>query len=176
MHARLLAGAMCPWRYRRGAARISWRGLVEWLNPARAWRQVRDGDFGRGELATGVAIGLFIANLPVYGVQTLLALYTARKLHLHPLPVVAGSQVSTPPVGPAMVAGAIWIGHVLLHGAIPSWSDMDASRVGVTKLIGPLLADWAVGSVVMGFAMAVAGFAATLALFRFVQADSATRA
>jgi uncharacterized protein (DUF2062 family) len=119
-------------------------------------------------VATGVAVGIFIANLPAYGVQTILALYAARRLHLHPLPVVAGSQVSTPPVGPAMVAGAVWVGHVLLHASVPAWGDVDVRREGVARVVGPLLADWAVGSVVMGLVMAVVGFVVVSAVFRRV--------
>ena len=124
------------------------------------------------ELATGVAIGIFIANLPLYGVQTLLALYAARRLHLHPLPVVAGSQVSTPPVGVAMVVVAIYTGHVVLHGSPPSASEFDVGRLGLMHVGGPLLVEWVVGALLVGLAMAVAGFVVTSALFRFVQPSS----
>jgi uncharacterized protein (DUF2062 family) len=186
MHARLLGRALVPWPHRRWPEhargdekkRPAWNGLVEWLNPARAWRQLRQGEFGRTELATGVAIGIFIANLPLYGLQTLLALYAARKLHLHPLPVVAGSQVSTPPVGIAMVAAAIYMGHVVLHGAAPSWSDFDVARLGVVNVGGPLLVEWVIGAVLMGVIMAAVGFVLASVLFRFVvqQTEPAARA
>jgi uncharacterized protein (DUF2062 family) len=189
MHVRLLGRALAPWPHRRwpaaegrevaeGRERSArfWDGLVEWLNPARAWRQLRGGEYGRMELATGVAIGIFIANLPLYGVQTLLALYAARRLHLHPLPVVAGSQVSTPPVGVAMVVGAIYVGHVVLHGTPPSVSEFDVGRLGLMHVGGPLLAEWVVGALLVGLAMAVAGFVVTSALFRFVQPSEAVEA
>jgi glycosyltransferase involved in cell wall biosynthesis len=182
MHVRLLGRALTPWPHRRWPESRNvvehkksghlWDGLVEWLNPARAWRQLRGGEFGRMELATGVAIGIFIANLPLYGVQTLLALYAARRLHLHPLPVVAGSQVSTPPVGVAMVVAAIYTGHVVLHGSPPSVSEFDVGRLGLMHVGGPLLAEWVVGALLVGLAMAVAGFVVTSALFRFVQPSS----
>lgn len=185
MHLRLLSRAMVPWPNRRWpAAGVEvkvkkdrfWNGLADWLNPVRAWRQLRSGAFGRTELATGLAIGIFIANLPLYGLQTLLALYTAKKLHLHPLPVVAGSQVSTPPVGIAMVIAAIYTGHVVLHGSLPSWGDFDVTRLGLMNVGAPLAVEWLIGAVLMGLTMAVLGFVAANALFRFVQADATSRA
>lgn len=185
MHVRLLARALAPWPHRRwpaGAAKVerkrpAWGEWLEWVNPLRAWRQLREGEIGRTEMATGVAIGIFIANLPLYGLQTVLALYTARRLHLHPLPVVAGSQVSTPPVGIAMVLAAIYVGHVVLHGSLPSVNGFEASWAGVMNAGGPLITDWLVGALLMGVTMAVAGFALTNALFRFVQpADAGARA
>jgi uncharacterized protein (DUF2062 family) len=173
MHVRLLARAMWPGKHVRWPGGEPVRresimgGLVEWVSPVRAWRQLREGEYGTTETAAGVAVGIFIANLPLYGVQTLLALYTARRLHLHPLPVVAGSQLSTPPVGVAMVFGAIVVGHVMLHGALPRWEGFDATRAW--EMGWPLLVDWAVGSLVLGFVMAVGGFFVVNALLRLVQ-------
>ena len=175
MHARLLARALWPARHRSWSADRNethgwtWRGLADWLNPLRVWRQLREGDLGRTETAVGVAIGIFIANLPLYGLQTVLALYAARRLHLHPIPVVVGSQASTPPVGVAMVVAAIVVGHVLLHGGLPQADELDPRRVGWSGAGLPLLADWAVGSVVVGFVMAVIGFFVVSTLFGLVR-------
>src|SRR5438132_1578934 len=94
------------------ACRICWCGG----RAARAWRAVRDDPAQRSRFAAGLAVGVFIANLPLYGAQTLLSLYAARRLRLNPLTVVVGSHFSTPPIGPLLVAAAIALGHLLTHG------------------------------------------------------------
>ena len=95
------------------------RRFGRWLNPMPAIRQLREDDVGRVNAAAGLAVGAFIANLPAYGLQTVLSLYAARRLHLHPLSVVIGSHLSTPPVGPVLVAAAVTIGHLVLHAELP---------------------------------------------------------
>ncbi|MDB5331564.1 MAG: glycosyl transferase family 2 [Phycisphaerales bacterium] len=177
LHARLLLRRLSGWphaKYPAGQALATppfWRGLGQWLNPLRAWRELRRGDFGRTELASGIAVGVFIANLPVFGVQTLLALYVARRLHLHPLAVVVGSKASTPPVGPLLIAAAIWLGHLLLHGSRLTWKGLIRPMDGhVFQAMLPLLLDWIVGATLIGTGMAVITFAIASFLFRSVPA------
>jgi uncharacterized protein (DUF2062 family) len=151
-------------------ARLMTRALVRWISPARAWREVRHDENGPREFSAGLAVGVFIANLPLYGVQTLLSLYAARRLRLHPLSVVAGSHLSTPPIGPVLVALAIGVGHFLLHGewlAMPNW---ELSCRGWIELAGKLIVDWSIGSVVVGAALAAATFLVSHALLRYVAA------
>jgi uncharacterized protein (DUF2062 family) len=111
---------------------------------------------------------VFIANLPVYGLQSVLSLYTARRLHLHPLPVLLGSHLSTPPVGPLLIAAAIGLGHLILHGSLPAWADYDPRRAGWWAILKPLLLEWSLGALLLGFVMAVVTFMVTVSLMRFV--------
>jgi uncharacterized protein (DUF2062 family) len=180
MHAMLVLRAMTPWpfetlatpdaeRARASALRRGggWRGFLDWINPARAWREVRKDNVGRTEFAVGLALGVFIGNLPAYGLHTLLSLYTARRLHLHPLAVVFGSHVSTPPLGPLLVTVALTVGHMLMHGgALPAPADFDVINRGVSSTLGPRLLEWAVGGLILGVAMAAVTFAATLLVLR----------
>ncbi|HZL38235.1 MAG TPA: DUF2062 domain-containing protein [Tepidisphaeraceae bacterium] len=172
MHARLLTRALSGWRHRQYHAGAEaavgqpfWSGFWRWLNPMRAWRELRQGGASRSEMAAGIAIGVFIANLPAYGVQTLLALYAARRLHLHPAAVVVGSKISTPPVGPILIVAAVWLGHLLLHGSRLTRADFGPINAHLFARMAPMLLDWLVGSVVIGAAMAVAAFAVAKALF-----------
>src|SRR6185436_8091079 len=120
MHARLVGRALLPIPHPQmdhpsaTAPRTWWRAMVEWLNPLRAWRDLREQRIGPREMASGVALGVFIGNLPLYGVHTLLSLYAARRLHLNPWSVVVGSHVSTPPAGPVLIATAIGVGNWIL--------------------------------------------------------------
>jgi uncharacterized protein (DUF2062 family) len=178
MHVRLLARAMFPWPHpkwptdRAAAAsdRPRWRRLIDWISPARVWRELREQRLASHEVATGVAVGVFIGNLPVFGVQTLLSLYAARRLHLHPLPVVIGSHISTPPVGPVLVAVAIGVGHWLLHGKwleLPAWQ---ATWSEWARVAGRLMIEWSVGALLVGFVLAVTSWIVSNFLLRYLAA------
>ena len=165
-----------PWRDSFRAvpmhARLTSLALLDWISPARAWRQLRREETGAHEMASGLAVGVFIGNLPVYGVQTLLSLFAARKLRLHPLSVVAGSHISTPPIGPVLVALAIGVGHFLLHGKwleMPAW---ESTWRGWLQLFGRLMLEWSAGAVVVGAILASATFLISHALFRYLAAPT----
>jgi uncharacterized protein (DUF2062 family) len=183
MHGRLMLRALSPFTRRRkpagelsGSARAAakpWRHFAQWINPVGAWRQLRADDTGRATAAAGLAIGAFIANLPAYGFQTVLSLYAARRLHLHPVAVVAGSQLSTPPVGPVLVAAAIAVGHVLLHGRLPALAEYRAAiaQGGAWRLLGSFLLEWTLGALIVGFVCACVTFAVANRLFRLAARD-----
>jgi uncharacterized protein (DUF2062 family) len=120
----------------------------------------------RTELAAGLAVGVFIANLPAYGFQSVLSMLAARRLHLHPLAVLLGSHISTPPIGPVMVAAAITLGHVLMHGSVPSLAELNPHDMGWSAVLGPLLVQWLVGSLILGAVMSAATFALASLLVR----------
>ena len=165
LHAGLIARAILPLPHRRtcplpAPQRESIRDMVRSLSPREMWRQLRADDLGRMSLAAGVAIGTYIANLPLYPVQTLVSLYVARRLHLHPLAVVLGSLLSTPPIGPVLILLAIVVGHFVLHGnlvafPIDQWSSADAATI-----VQGVLLEWVVGSVLVGAACMMLTFAA----------------
>ena len=155
-------------------ARLAAVALLHWISPARAWRQLRREEAGAQEMASGLAVGVFIANLPLYGVQTMLSLIAARKLRLHPLSVVAGSHLSTPPIGPMLVALAIGVGHFLLHGnwiETPRW---ESTWSGWLQLFGRLMLEWSVGSIVVGSALAAVTFVLAHAVLRHLVAAAPT--
>ena len=173
MHLRLMLRALGPLPRARPAdaserpAVPRWRRLADWLNPMPALRQLREDDVGRANAAAGLAMGAFIANLPAYGFQTALSLYAAKRLHLHPLSVVAGSHLSTPPIGPVLVAAAITIGHVLLHAELPTLSGYDVRAVGLRPLLRACFLEWTIGGIVMGLFSAWVTYLSSRWLFRF---------
>ena len=177
-HIRLLMRTLVPWPHPRWPekavqtgvlTRGLWRELLRWLSPRQVWRHLRDDQVAKSDMALGLSIGVFIANLPCYGVQGLLALYVARRLHLHPLGVLLGTQISTPPIGVAMVAGALCVGHLVLHG---SWIPISPDQLAMADLKGlvpSLLLDWAVGSVILGVAMACVTYPAAMLLLKMIR-------
>ena len=173
MHARLLLRTITPIPHRRYhpagvplKKRFSVRDVLSWINPMRAWRELREGQIDRNEFATALATGVFVANLPVYPCQTVMVLYLARRLHLNPLAAIAGSQISTPPITAALIAGAICVGHLLLHGSMPVWPDFHSAHAVWQTLAWPLMLDWAVGGVIVGLTLAAIAFALAHWLFR----------
>jgi len=173
MHARLLLHTVAPIprrRYRPGGRPLrkwfSMRELLSWMNPMRAWRELREGSIDRNEFAAALAVGVFVANLPVYPLQTVVSLYLARRLHLNPLAALAGSQISTPPVGFVLIAAGIYGGHLILHGSLPPIPDLHHAHALWRTLARPLLIDWVVGGTALGVVMGVIAFVLANRLFR----------
>jgi uncharacterized protein (DUF2062 family) len=168
MHARLVGRTLLPIPHRKWsgyrpphAPPRKWlRETFRWLSPIRAWRELRtDGDgIDRSTAAIGFASGVFIANLPIYGLQTAASLYIARRLHLHPIPVVAGSQLSTPPLGLFLSAAAISLGYLILHGKWIVWQNFDITQIGLGQMLGPLIGAWLLGGFLIGLALGTAAF------------------
>ena len=189
MHARLLARALTPWprhpqwpptgpETAAGTAdlpRGSWgRRLWNWLNPAEAWRQARRDQVSRETFAAGLSVGAFIGNLPVYGLHAWIGLYVARRLHLHPVAVVIGTHISTPPVGPLLNMAAIALGHVLLRGSLPAPGDYSIRELGFLEVLKRTALEWSVGSLIVGLACAMAVFITSNRLLRLTAARERT--
>lgn len=179
MHVRLVFRAIAPVphrRYRPGGRRpprrFSLRGLMNWMNPLRAWREMKQGDLDHNEIAAALSVGVFIANLPVYPFQTVLALYLARRLHLNPLAVLAGSQASMPPITALLIAAAVCVGHLLLHHALPGWPDVHSIRAIWNSTGRPFLVDWLVGAPVVGVVLAAIVFGLARRLLPFPESDA----
>jgi uncharacterized protein (DUF2062 family) len=182
MHLRLVGRALLPWPHKKWPprparphdARPLWRRLLKWVSPVEAWRQLRRDRVGRAELSTGLAVGAFIANLPLYGVQTLFSVYAAKKLHLHPLAVVLGSQLSMPPVGPLLVIAGICVGHAVLHGSLPTPESYNVSDImhmnfhAFHMLFRAMFFEWLLGGVILGVAAGAATFGVASLVFKLL--------
>ena len=185
LHARLLGRALVPWPHpkwpgrevalREGTAltpkeHVSWsRRIWAWISPREAWRQLRRDRIGRTELSAGLAVGAFIANLPLYPFQTLAAVYTAGRLHLHPLAVVLGAQLSMPPINAVLIIAAIGLGHLILHGTTPTLSDFNFFELRWQQwehLFRRLLLEWLIGGTIIGLGCAALVFVVTNLAFR----------
>jgi glycosyltransferase involved in cell wall biosynthesis len=162
MHLRLLGISFVP----RPELRVAdgadtgkiWLRLARWISPIRFWRDLRCDPKEHTRFATAFAAGVFIANLPLYGVQTLLSLFVARRFRLNPVAVVIGSSISTPPVGPLLIAGAIGIGNLCIHGSWPQISTFDPRTVGYVALVKTVLLEWTIGGIICGTVLALATY------------------
>lgn len=171
MHARLLARSLCPSRVKRfdmmAPTGTLFRRITSWFSPMRAWREARETEAGRTRFSVALATGILIGNTPLYGFHSGLSLLAARLFHLHPLTVVAGSHVSTPPLGPILVASAIALGHFILAGNWPTWSSFDPRTHGFANTAGRTLLEWTIGGVVIGVTLAMLAFVGMQIALRF---------
>lgn len=172
LHTRMLARAVMPWPHDRSmdtdpveqekhSRQTSLARVLHWLNPVRAWKQVLDPSVGKGEISLAMGLGVFIANLPVYPLQSVVALYFAHRLHLHPAVVFAGSTLSTPPVGFALIAAAVACGHLVLTGSWPTLEAFDPDKVGWVTLVVRAMIHWIIGSLIVGLVTAAIAFVVT---------------
>jgi uncharacterized protein (DUF2062 family) len=131
-----------------------WR-LLHWFSPWRAWRELKVGETARRNFAVGLAIGVFIACLPIYGLQTVLCLYAARKFALHPLSVVAGSQLSAPPMGPVLSVVSIVLGHSIITGQMPDLTHWRSYQMPTMSMhvVNSFLISWIIGGVILGMVL-----------------------
>lgn len=180
MHVRLFVLAMLPLRRRgrpdgaggRAGFRVRARRFVGWMNPARCWRELRDSELGSLELSLSVAVGAFIGTSPLFGLHSALCLYTAWRTRLHPAPMLLGSQVSIPPIGFVLAGVSILVGHELLalFGPGERWDTWPVlAWESLPALTWEVVLAWAVGSVPVGLAIALAvfvGLRVTLPVFR----------
>jgi glycosyltransferase involved in cell wall biosynthesis len=179
LHARLIARTLWPWFPKRTAenpgtttagGRQRWRDVARRISIREFWLQLKEHPENRSVLAAGLAMGVFVANLPAYGFQTLLGLYLARRLHLNPLAVVLGTHFSTPPIGPALVGAAVWVGHLFMTGGIMTLADLDIARHGTAAVVGRMFLEWVVGGILLGVVFGVLCFAGSLLVLRWVAA------
>ncbi len=177
MHCPLTVRTLLPWPHRKWerapkrkptSARALGHQLIQSLNPAAAYRELKRDSAAGPALAVALGLGVWIANLPLYGVQTAMAIYLAKRLHLNPLAMVLGTQASMPPAGPVLIAAAIAVGHFILHGSLPAMANLDVRHLGWGRVIGPALLDWLVGGIVVGLILGAATFLVSWRLFRRV--------
>jgi len=126
------------------------------------YHQARAEGAGKNGVAAGFAIGVFITNTPLWGLHSLLCVLTARMLKLHPLPMLTGSLIGLPPVGPALIIAAISLGSFLMHGRWLHIADLELtphSPAKMFKVFREIALEWTLGSLIVGAAAALLGFA-----------------
>jgi uncharacterized protein (DUF2062 family) len=129
------------------------------------WQRAKDEHSSPREVGLSVGVGAFIACTPLVGFHLWLALAFATILRLNRLWAMIGSRLSTTPIFLLTTFGEIQLAHRLRTG---HWAAMTVHQALAR---GPeLLIDWAIGSVIIGAAVAaIAGLAATALARRWEQ-------
>ncbi len=200
LHLRLFIRAVMPWPFKKwpppastppppGAnadqalasvapQRPLWQRALLWFDPRELVRSARRDRVSQMSVAAGLGVGALVANLPVYPVQTLVAVYLAKRLHLHPVSTVAGSQLAFPPIGLALIFAAITLGHLVLTGSPPRWSDFrdlgSLSFGEIRHLMHEYFLSWWIGGVALGIVLGLATFILGILLLKLVPVESET--
>ncbi len=135
-------------------------GYVAWHN-RHTWkavvRELFTAHLADARLPTAVGVGLLIGFFPAYGLQTLLAIYVARRIHLNVAVTVLASQISIPPLTPLCILASVEVGSLLLygHGLSPGmvhWRHLTGLQV-LKTFLAPVL----VGGIVCGLIVGTTG-------------------
>jgi len=116
-----------------------------------------------GRLAAAVGLGLFCGIAPIWGFQMAAALALAHQFRLNKAIALAASNISFVPLAPVVIAGGLIVGHFLWTG---HWVDF--SPAAAARQVPAYLAQWVLGSVVLGMLVGVLGAGAAFLLARGV--------
>jgi uncharacterized protein (DUF2062 family) len=122
--------------------------------------QLYNPDQSEEQKALSAAFGIFMGIIPIWGFQTLLAIFLAFALKLNKTLVVIFSQISFPPLMPLVIflsyrAGQFWMGNKVAGIAF----DTNLSF----KNIGKHLEQYIYGSITLAIAAAI-----TIGLFTLI--------
>jgi glycosyltransferase involved in cell wall biosynthesis/uncharacterized protein (DUF2062 family) len=120
----------------------------KWSAWKKAARDAMRAGTSNSELASAVAVGVFVGLTPIFCFQTILAIYLARRLHLNVLAAVLGSQISIPPVVPFWYFLSYSTGYFVLHG---QWVTLD-SKVFTQQMLPTFLLGTLIVAVVVSLA------------------------
>lgn len=124
-------------RSRRGSAVGRYRQLLselmkEGLSPARA--------------AAAVFVGCFMGVVPIYGLQSVVAIGLAVLMKLNKPLTFAATFVNNPILQPFLVFASIELGHLFLHGRFLPPRLSELRELAIQQQLGA----WLLGSVVLG--------------------------
>ena len=154
-----------------GLNRIA-RRVWEWMSPFRIWREVRLVETARRDFAAGLAIGVFIACVPLYGLQTILGLFAAATIVAASASHPGRYPTFGPSICPRITVASVVLGHAIISGKLPHLSDWHISHWPAVSMatVNSFVISWLIGGVILGIILAgityAIAFAAMKLLFR----------
>ena len=143
---------------------VSWRSWSSWRFWKRQLGLSQCDALADAMLATAVGVGVLIAVLPLYGIQTLLALYTARRLHINIPVTLLATQISLPPFIPLLIFMNIQTGTLILHGRFLSPEFMEHQQLSWHGIFSTYLGPMMLGGLACGLASGTAAVLITRAM------------
>ncbi len=109
-----------------------------------------------------IGLGIFIGCLPLYGLHLWLCLGVCLPLGLDAVAAYSAANISNPLVAPFLIVAEVETGSYLLRGTGAPLDLDSARRLGA----GAFLTEAALGSVLVGVALALVGTSLAFALTR----------
>lgn len=126
----------------------------------RAFRDLQGEDLTPARLGAAVAIGLFIGSLPVFGLHLVLVLAVCLKLRLHAVLSYAAANISNPFFAPILITAEVQVGGRVRTG---TWLRLDREIEAGYRALFDFAGYMIVGAPLVALALAIAGFALTVA-------------
>ena len=133
---------------------IGWRNRHVWKAVI---RNIFTANLHDSRLPTAVGVGLLMGFFPAYGLQTLLAIYVARRLHLNVAVTVLASQISIPPLTPLCILASVEVGSLVLYGHGISPNSIDWHHITGQEVLKTFLAPVLLGGIICGILAGTAG-------------------
>lgn len=97
------------------------------------------------EISLGVAVGIFVAFIPLFGSHTITAIALASLLRVNTLIVLIGTQISNPFTFPFQLLASAEIGSLILNGRF-----LEITIAGEISYLQHYLFPILIGSLVLG--------------------------
>ena len=97
------------------------------------------------EISLGVAVGIFVAFIPLFGTHTLTAIALASLLRVNTLIVLLGTQISNPLTFPLQLLISAEVGSLLLNGRF-----LEMRFAGEISYLSHYIVPILLGSLVLG--------------------------
>jgi hypothetical protein len=101
------------------------------------------------EIALGVAIGIFVAFIPLFGTHTVTAIALASLLRVNTLIVLLGTQISNPLTFPFQLFISAEVGSLILHGKL--------LEIKFTHQMSALLSHYLLPIIIGGLVLGIVG-------------------
>ena len=121
------------------------------------------------EIALGVAIGVFIAIVPLYGFHTIMVIIAAIMVRrANKVAILVGTNISIPPTLPFITWTGYDIGRLVLGNHYPTLEWSFFKNVSIQKVADFYLPLF-LGSLVLGLIMSVVFYFITLASIKIIR-------
>jgi uncharacterized protein (DUF2062 family) len=116
-------------------------------------------------LSLAVGLGLFFGILPVWGLQTVIALALAHRWRLNMAITLLACNISLPPMVPFLLYAETALGHWLFTGELLTIALGEMTMARAREFVG----QWLVGSLVLAVVAAAMGVVVTYVIARLVR-------
>lgn len=162
LNTRLTIRAILPLPHGRIVPLSGTRGGVSVIHPVRSLKLLLQENILPRPLAAATVLGVFLGALPLIACHTIVILFAASFLRLNKVTAVCASQICMPPLVPAL---CIETGYFMRHRNF--LTEVSLNTLGYQCL--DRIYEWAIGSLILGPALAVVTGAFVYAVARCLE-------